>query len=120
MLNSGRDINNRITINETPDQPQFQNLQHEKLRASHLHAPLLKAALMADVPVWLYGEAGSGKSTAAEQMADELDLSFRSISLGLSTSKADLMGYRDALLGNIAVQYIVKHMKTAVYFYLMK
>lgn len=65
MLNSGRDINNRITINETPDQPQFQNLQHEKLRASHLHAPLLKAALMADVPVWLYGEAGSGKSTAA-------------------------------------------------------
>ena len=96
MLNSGRDINNRITINETPDQPQFQNLQHEKLRASHLHAPLLKAALMADVPVWLYGEAGSGKSTAAEQMADELDLSFRSISLGPSTSKADLMGYRDA------------------------
>ena len=78
MLNSDRDINNRITINETPDQPQFQNLQHEKLRASHLHAPLLKAALMADVPVWLYGEAGSGKSTAAEQMADELDLSFRS------------------------------------------
>ncbi|MBF1043579.1 MAG: hypothetical protein HXL07_03745 [Candidatus Nanosynbacter sp.] len=120
MLNSGRDINNRITINETPDQPQFQNLQHEKLRASHLHAPLLKAALMADVPVWLYGEAGSGKSTAAEQMADELDLSFRSISLGPSTSKADLMGYRDALLGNIAVQHIVKHMKTAVYFYLMK
>ena len=96
MLNSDRDINNRITINETPDQPQFQNLQHEKLRASHLHAPLLKAALMADVPVWLYGEAGSGKSTAAEQMADELDLSFRSISLVPSTSKADLMGYRDA------------------------
>lgn len=96
MLNSDRDINNRITVNETPDQPQFQNLQHEKLRASHLHAPLLKAALMADVPVWLYGEAGSGKSTAAEQMADELDLSFRSISLGPSTSKADLMGYRDA------------------------
>ena len=29
-------------------------------------------------------------------MADELDLSFRSISLGPSTSKADLMGYRDA------------------------
>ena len=51
LLNSDRDINNRITINETPDQPQFQNLQHEKLRASHLHAPLLKAALMADVPV---------------------------------------------------------------------
>ena len=75
---------------------------------------------MADVPVWLYGEAGSGKYTAAEQMADELDLSFRSISLGPSTSKADLMGYRDALLGNIAVQHIVKHMKTAVYFYLMK
>lgn len=96
MLNSGRDINNIITINETPDQPQFQNLQHEKLRASHLHAPLLKAPLMADVPVWLYGEAGSGKYTAAEQMADELDLSFRSISLGPSTSKADLMGYRDA------------------------
>lgn len=45
MLNSDRDINNRITINETPDQPQFQNLQHEKLRASHLHAPFIKGCV---------------------------------------------------------------------------
>lgn len=52
-------------------------------------------------------------------MADELDLSFRSISLGPSTSKADLMGYRDAT-GEYRSTAYREHMKTAVYFYLMK
>lgn len=65
-------------------------------RPTHLHAPLLRAALLADVPAWLYGEAGSGKSTVAKQMADSLGLPFRAISLGPTTSKSDLMGYRDA------------------------
>lgn len=68
----------------------------EMAQPNHLHAPLLRAALLADVPVWLYGEAGSGKTTAGERVANSLNLPFRSIPLGPSTSKADLMGYRDA------------------------
>lgn len=44
----------------------------------------------------MYGEAGSGKSTAGEQVAQQLDTPFRSISFGPGSSKADLMGYRDA------------------------
>ena len=63
---------------------------------SHYHMPLVRAALAADVPVWLHGEAGSGKSTAGKQAADSLGLPFRSVSLGPTTSKSDLMGYRDA------------------------
>lgn len=61
-----------------------------------MHLPLARAAIAANVPVWLYGEAGSGKSTAGEQVAQQLDMPFRSISFGPGSSKADLMGYRDA------------------------
>ncbi len=87
----------RILSSKDPARQQFPQLNEfiNQAQLGHLHAPLLRAALRADVPVWLYGEAGSGKSTAAEQVADNLELSFRSISLGPSSSKADLMGYRD-------------------------
>jgi len=56
----------------------------------------VEAALGADVPVWLHGETGSGKSTSGQLAAGLLGLSFRSISLGPTTSKSDLLGYRDA------------------------
>lgn len=62
----------------------------------HQHMPLLDASVQARIPTWLYGEAGSGKSTAAEKVADKTGLEFRSISLSPTTSKSDLLGYRDA------------------------
>jgi len=63
---------------------------------AHQNFPLVEACLQADVPIWLHGEAGSGKSTTGERAADALGLPFRSISLGPTTSKSDLLGYRDA------------------------
>ena len=119
MLNSGRDINNIITINETPDQPQFQNLQHEKLRASHLHAPLLKAALMADV---LFGYmAKRAVVNLRLQNRWQMNWTYLSALFRLVHQLPRLILWAIVmLLGNIAVQHIVKHMKTAVYFYLMK
>lgn len=63
---------------------------------SHYKLPLVRACLEADIPVWLHGEAGSGKSTMGEQIARQLDLPFRSISLGPTTSEAKLLGYTDA------------------------
>lgn len=62
----------------------------------HENTPLLVTAAKARIPVWLHGEAGSGKSTAAENLAERWELDFRSISLCPTTSKSDLMGYRDA------------------------
>jgi hypothetical protein len=63
---------------------------------NHKHMPLLRAALEANVPIYMHGEAGSGKSTAAQIAAEEYGLPFRSRVLGPTTSEAALMGYRDA------------------------
>ena len=75
--------------------PGLQKLEFEA-RPHHVNTALARVALQADVPVWLHGEAGSGKSTTGEVAAATLGLDVRSISLGPTTSKADLLGYRDA------------------------
>lgn len=46
--------------------------------------------------VLLVGPAGTGKSHAAEVIADALDLTFYMISVGSQTSKSDLIGYMTA------------------------
>jgi len=46
-------------------------------------------------PVLLVGPAGTGKSYAAETIAEALSLSFHAISVGSQTSKSDLQGYKD-------------------------
>ncbi|HSW74452.1 MAG TPA: AAA family ATPase [Candidatus Saccharimonadales bacterium] len=63
---------------------------------NHKHMPLLRAAMEANVPIYMHGEAGSGKSTAAQIAAEEYGLTFRSRVFGPTTSEAALMGYRDA------------------------
>lgn len=87
-----------LALDHTTRQQEYPALQQfvNRAKPSHYHTPLVRAALQADVPIWLHGEAGSGKSTAGEQAANSLGLPFRSISLGPTTSKSDLMGYRDA------------------------
>lgn len=72
------------------------DMLHDMRELEHAHAPLLKTSAIARIPAWLYGEAGSGKSSAAENLADDFGFEFRSISLCPTTSKSDLMGYRDA------------------------
>ena len=87
-----------ILASGDPVRQEFPQLEAfvDRAQPTHLYEPLLRrAALMANIPVWLHGEAGSGKSTTAERSAGWLGLPFRSISLGPSSSKADLMGYRD-------------------------
>jgi MoxR-like ATPase len=63
---------------------------------THRNLPLIRACLQADVPVWLHGEAGSGKSTLGEQIAAQLELPFRALSLGPTSGKVDLLGHIDA------------------------
>lgn len=48
------------------------------------------------VNVYMCGTAGSGKTYLAEQVAEALDLPFYAISVGLQTSKSDLIGYNSA------------------------
>lgn len=65
------------------------------IEAKHKNLPLAIAASTARIPIWLYGDAGSGKSTAAEQIARLLDTPFGFISVCPTTSKSELFGYKD-------------------------
>ena len=47
--------------------------------------------------VYLWGLPGSGKSTAAEQVAEELGLPYGYVSLNPQTSEFRLLGYKDAM-----------------------
>lgn len=62
----------------------------------HKHTPLLRAAIGANVPVWLYGEAGSGKSMGVQIAADERDLQHFSQIMGPQTMQSQLFGFYDA------------------------
>ncbi|MBU6323833.1 MAG: AAA family ATPase [Patescibacteria group bacterium] len=64
--------------------------------AAHQNMPLVTACLRADVPCWVHGDAGSGKSTAAENAANLLNLPFGFISVAPTTTKSDLYGFIDA------------------------
>lgn len=47
-------------------------------------------------PLFLYGEAGTGKTTIAKDVAEALKLDFYTISVNEQSSKSDFLGYYDA------------------------
>ena len=65
----------------------------------HTNTPLVLAALKAGLPIWLFGDAGSGKTTTVAMISDILGLPFRFMSVCPTTTKADIIGYRDATGG---------------------
>lgn len=56
-------------------------------------------------PVMLVGPAGTGKSHAAEQVAEVLGLTFYAMSVGAQTSKSDLIGYMDAMKNYVSTPF---------------
>jgi transcriptional regulator with XRE-family HTH domain len=70
-------------------------LQNNK-SVRHKNYPLLLKNLSCEIPTWLYGEAGSGKSTGVMLVAKELGLPFYCLSVCPMTTKSEFMGYRDA------------------------
>lgn len=48
------------------------------------------------VPTLLVGMPGTGKTSAAEQVSELLGLSFNTISVGIQTTKSDILGFIDA------------------------
>jgi len=63
---------------------------------AHKAVPEIASALNLGIHVMLVGPAGSGKTTAAHQCAEILNLKSYSMSVGPQTSKTDLMGFVDA------------------------
>lgn len=78
-----------------PRLPALQQIVSET-GARHRNTPLIMAALKANVPAWIHGDAGSGKTTAAFKAAHALGLQFRFISVCPTTTKSELLGYMDA------------------------
>jgi len=61
----------------------------------HATYPALLRIIRARVNAWLVGPAGSGKTSAAENVASDLGLPFYSKSVGPQTSESSLLGYQD-------------------------
>jgi MoxR-like ATPase len=62
----------------------------------HFNHEALLRIVRARVNAWLVGPAGSGKTSAAEKVAEDLGLPFYSKSVGPQTSESALLGYQDA------------------------
>ncbi len=63
----------------------------------HVNFEKLTRIVHSNTPVMLVGPAGTGKSHAAEQVAQALGLEFYAMSVGAQTSKSDIVGYMDAM-----------------------
>lgn len=68
----------------------------KRIDGVHRQYPELLRSVSADCPVWLVGSAGSGKSSAAKQVADDLGLDFYCTSVCAQTSQSTFLGYTDA------------------------
>lgn len=63
---------------------------------SHEKTPTILRILSARLPLFLVGEAGSGKTNLVEQCAEALGLKFYCISVCAQTTASTLLGYMDA------------------------
>lgn len=79
----------------------IKGLKHKQLEQLITYAALRLSPL-------LVGMAGTGKTHAAEQVAEALSLNFYSMSVGAQTSKSDIIGYMSAS-GN----YVTTHFRKA-------
>ena len=75
---------------------QVRDLPEVELDRQHYLFKLLLACGSVDQHMMLVGPAGSGKTTVASSVAESLGRPFEAISFGPTTSKADIMGYKDA------------------------
>lgn len=65
----------------------------------HVHFDAVLRLVSAGLNVWLYGPAGSGKTSISAAIADALDLPYYNMSVCQQTTKGDLLGYKVAGTG---------------------
>lgn len=70
--------------------------KHEITGLKHKQLNDLIALVGSGLNVMITGQAGTGKTKSAEQVAEALGLAFYCMSVGSQTSKSDLLGYMDA------------------------
>lgn len=83
---------------QAPAAPAFRKVEpiRDSGKRFHYAFSTLLAVAASRVPAMLVGPAGSGKSTAGRQVAENLGLSFKSESCNPQMSKWDIMGFNNA------------------------
>lgn len=66
---------------------------------SHWQLPQVATWVQANVPVWLWGQAGGGKTTLAYQLADALSLTPTVISIDPTMTVGKMMGFKNMANG---------------------
>ena len=82
--------------------------QHEKF-------PKLLSLLSCGMDVYLHGEPGTGKSSAAEYAAKALGLQFGYISLTVQTSESRVVGYKDAHGNYVETEFYKRYIEGGVF-----
>lgn len=93
--------NQKLEIKVGDKTTELKGLKHKQLQQLITYAALRLSPL-------LVGMAGTGKTHAAEQVAEALGLAFYSMSVGAQTSKSDIIGYMDA-----TGEYVRTHFRDA-------
>ena len=81
--------NAKLTIKSDKGSVTLKGLRHEQLE------DLIKITGQA-LPILMVGMAGTGKTHAAEQVAEPLKIPFYAMSVGAQTSKSDIIGFMHA------------------------
>ena len=87
---SGNDSGNDILKDTLPKIKEIKLIEPKEL-------PDVMACLKCNIPVFLSGPAGSGKSTIGYMVAEKLGLEPYIVPVCQQTTKADLLGYNDAM-----------------------
>lgn len=74
----------------------FEKDETKKVGLTHKNFQKVLEFVSDELNLWLYGEAGSGKTFIAKQVADTLELPFYSQSVTVQTTKSDLFGFISA------------------------
>ena len=99
--NSFLDVYKKLQAIENNDNGKVKFLQINdfepiKTDTQHANFEILLVAIKSGLNVMLVGEAGSGKTTGAHNVAKLLNMNYASISVGAQTGKHEFFGYKDA------------------------
>lgn len=78
----------------------------------HPQVPQITAWLRANVPVWAWGAAGSGKTHLARQVAAMLEIEPRVVSVDPTLTVAKLLGYRNVANGGFVEGFLYQAYKS--------
>lgn len=90
-----KSIESYIDKNKTFEIKTERGVNHVK-GLTHFRFPEMLKAATTNFPLMLVGPAGTGKTTACEQLSEALGLPFYATSVSSQTSKLDLVGYMNA------------------------